>query len=137
MNTESFINDYNILDYMKYVPVKIQKVMELEGALRPDFNSRSSVYAHISDPVKRDDDDVQYALLAIFPQHGVMRLGDINPETMMFEDYTPYRPALYTRADNHVVNGVSVPAEQFDRLKTLDEVLAIEGISVKRELFPE
>ena len=126
---------------MPHIPVQVQKVLELEleGAYRPDFKCPSSVYAHISNPVKKDGQDTQYAMLAIFPQHGIMHLGDINPKTKMFEDYDPDigKFALYTRAGNHVVNRVSVPSEQLNRLKTLDEVLAINGISVKRELIPE
>jgi len=77
--------------------------------------------------------------LARFPQHGIMYLGSINPETMMFEYYDPAmnNPASYTRAGNQVVNQVSVPSKQLKNLETLEEVLGIEGISVKRELIPE
>ena len=124
---------------MPYIDVRIEKVLELEGALRPDF-SPSSVYAHISKPVERDGQNVQYAILALFPQHGIMDLGDINPETRVFEYYDSKMrnsPALYKRAGNHVVNQVSVPSEQLVKLKTLDEVLGIGGISVKRELIPQ
>ena len=121
-----------------YIPVEIQKVLELEGALRSDFMCATSVYAHISKPVKKDGTDVQYALMAIFPQHGIMHLGDINRDTKFFEHYDPAMrdSALYERADNHVVRKVMVPTEQLNRLRTLDEVLAIEGISIKRELVP-
>jgi len=124
---------------MALIPVKVEKVLELKGADRPDLNCPSSVYAHISTPVKKDGQDIQYAMLAIFPQHGIMHLGNINPETKMFEHYDPNRHALalYTRAGNHVVNQVSVPTDQLEKLKTLEEVLSIEGISVKRELIPE
>lgn len=123
----------------KHIPVEVKKVMELEGAYRPDFNCLSSVYAHISKPVRKDGQDIQYAMLAIFPQHGVMDLGDINPNTRMFEFYDPRKInfAPYTRADNGVVNKVSVPLDSMEKLKTIDEVLGIEGISVKRELTPE
>ncbi|NQU98563.1 hypothetical protein HQ533_03780 [Candidatus Woesearchaeota archaeon] len=121
------------------IPVQVQKVLELKGAYRLHPKSPSSIYAHISVPVKQDGQDVQYAMLAIFPQHGVMHLGEINPKTKMFENYDPkmHTLALYTRAENNVVNQVSVPSELFERLKTIDEVLDIEGISVKRELIPE
>ena len=96
---------------MPLVPVQIEKVLELEGASRPDFNSSTSVYLHVSKPVKKDGQEVQYAMLAIFPQHGIMHLGDINPETRFFEHYDPEMRnfALYKRAENHVVNQVSVP----------------------------
>lgn len=122
---------------MSHIPVQIQKVMELKGAYRPDFNCPSSIYAHISKPVKRDGEDVQYAMLDIFPEHGVMYLGGIDPKTKMFNFFDPSNPALYTRAGNHIVNQVSVPIEQLKKLPTLEEVLGIEDISVKRELIPE
>ena len=67
------------------IPTPIQKVLELQGAYRPDFNCLSSIYAHISNPVIREKgQEIQYAMLAIFPQHGIMHLGNINPETRMF-----------------------------------------------------
>jgi hypothetical protein len=128
------------------IPVQIQKVLELEGVYSMDRASPTSVYAHISKPVKRGAEDVQYAMLAIFPRHGFMNLGEIDPETRVFEHYDPdgvrkfgigTPNALYVRAGNHVVNEVSVPHEQIDRLKTMDEVLGIDGIFVKRELIPE
>ena len=123
---------------MAYIPIQVQRVLELKGAYA-DFNCPSSVYAHISNPVKKDGLNVQYAMLAIFPQHGIMHLGDINPKTKMFEHYDTEMPtlALYKRASNHVVNQVSVHIEQIKRLKTLEEVLSINGISIKRELIPE
>ncbi len=120
------------------IHVEIEKVLELVGAYRPDFNCPASVYAHVSKPVKKDGEDVQYAMLAIFPQHGIMHLGEINAETRMFGNYDPNWKdlALYTKSSNHVVNQVSVPSKQFDKLKTLDDVLGIPGISVKRTLIP-
>ena len=124
---------------MSYKPFQIERVIKLEGAYRKDFNCKSSVYAYISKPVKRDGQYVKYAMLVISPQHGVMCLGDINSETKMFEDYDPkiLTLALYTRANNQVVNQVFVPSKQLKKLKTLDDVLAIKGISVKIELIPE
>lgn len=121
------------------IPVQVQKVLELEGVYEPQFNGEASVYAHISKPVKKNGQDVQYAMLAISPQHGIMYLGNINPETKKFEYYDPKRHifAWYARANNHVINQVSVPSEQLEKLKTLEEVLGIEGISVKRELIPK
>ncbi|PIN94077.1 hypothetical protein COU54_00425 [Candidatus Pacearchaeota archaeon CG10_big_fil_rev_8_21_14_0_10_31_24] len=125
------------LNYSNF-SVEIQRVLELEGALSSDFKCATSVYAHISKPEKKDGTDVQYALMAIFPQHRIMHLGDINRDTKFFEHYdsTMRDFALYERADNHVVRKVRVPIEQLNRLRTLDEVLAIEGISIKRELVP-
>lgn len=137
---------------MSHITVQIEKVLELVDTNRdpncPDSVSihfskpvkrPTSVYAHVSKPVKRDGQDVQYVMLAISPQHGIMYLGEINPETRMFEHYDPEMrdPALYTRAGNHVVNQVSVSGEQLSKLKTLDEVLGIQGIFVRRRLTPE
>jgi len=124
---------------MAHIPIEIQKVLELKGACRPDFRCPSSIYAHVSNPVKKDKQDIQYAMLAIFPEHGIMHLGDINPETKMFEYYDSNmrRFTFYTRAENNVINQVSVPSEQLNKLKTLDEILAIDGISIKRELIPK
>ncbi|MBU0466249.1 MAG: hypothetical protein KJ718_03080 [Nanoarchaeota archaeon] len=119
------------------IPLEVQRVLELEGAFRLDFMCACSVYEHISKPVKKDGQDVQYAMLAIFPQHGTRHLGEINSKTRMFEHYDMNTLALYTRVGNHVVNKVSVPTEQLEKLKTLEEVLSIKGISAKRELIPE
>ena len=44
---------------MPVVPVQIERVLELEGAYRPDFNCPSPVYAHISKPVNKDGRDVK------------------------------------------------------------------------------
>ena len=123
---------------MSHIPVQIEKVMELEGVYGPNSNYSSSVYAHVSMPLKKEGQSVQYVMIAIFPRHGTMPLGDINPVTKRFEHYDPdmNNLALYTRADNHVVTQVSIPVQQLERLKTLDDVLAIEGISIKRELIP-
>lgn len=133
---------------MTHVPLQIEKVLELDGAHNPTFNAPAPVFAHISKPIKpegRTNQDelfaqqpifVQYAILATNPQNEVMRLGEIDPETRAFEEYDPDGPAPYTRAGNHVVNQVYVPPGQMSRLKTLDEVLEIEGISIIRELFP-
>ena len=124
---------------MPYISIEIQKVLELEGAIRPDFNCPTSLYAHISKPVKRNrNEEVQYALIAIFPQHGIMELGEINPATRVFRGYDPRGIDLsfYERASNNVIKEIKVLGNQVRGLKTLDEVLAIEGISVKRELIP-
>ncbi len=121
------------------IPVQIEKVLELTGAIRPYPKSPASVYAHISKPVQDKFKQVQYAMMALLPQHGVMHLGNINPETMMFEHFDPdlRTPAMYKLADNQVVEQVSVHLNQMEPLKTLEEVLRIPGISIKRELIPE
>ena len=122
-----------------YIPVEIEKVLELKGALRPDFNCPTSIYAHVSRPVKKEGRDVQYVLMAIFPQHGMMNLGTIKPNTQMFEKYSLEMGdfAFYERANNHVVKRVLVPTEQLNRLPILEDILRIPGISIKRELIPK
>ena len=121
---------------MRSIPVTIEKVLELKGVYR-SFNFPSFVYAHISTPVSIQGQCVQYALLATAPQHGIMLLGEIDPLTNCFEHYDAKGPyAVYTRAGNGVVNQVSVPREQLTRLKTLEEILCIDGISVTRTLVP-
>tara|TARA_Y100000310_G_scaffold127479_1_gene126607 strand:+ start:2866 stop:3234 length:369 start_codon:yes stop_codon:yes gene_type:complete len=117
-----------------HVNVGVEKVMELRGT-----PNHGSVYAHISKPINNDGGKVQYAMIAYFPQHGVMHLGNINPETREFELYDPdmTQIAFYERAGNHVVAEVSVPVDQLDKVKTLEDVLEIEGIRVERELFPK
>lgn len=120
-------------------PLDIQKVLELTGAIHPDYPCNTSVYAHVSYPISLSDKKSQaYACLAIFPQHGIMNLGNIDPKTKRFEGFNGKQTqiATYTRARNHVIKRVSIPAEQREKLKTLDEVLAIEGITIKRELIP-
>ncbi len=121
-----------------YIPVEIRRVLELEGAFRPDFNCPVFIYAHISEPVKKDGIDVQYALMAICPQHGMMDLGDINPKTRMFKTYDPQmiNSSFYERVSNHVVKRVMILSDQLNKLRTLDDVLATKEISVKRELIP-
>lgn len=121
------------------VPVKIEKVLEIEGARDPILKEGRFVYAHISTPTEVEGKPVQYALIAGFPQHGTARLGNIDPETKVFKWLTqePFPQAFYERASNHVIQEMRVPAGQLDQLKTVDEVLAIEGIKVRRELIPE
>lgn len=123
-----------------YIRVKIQKVLELAGALTPNILQHgtyclTSVYAHISKPAKKDGIDVQYALIARFPRNGSMELGNINPDTRIFEEFSQ-EPSFYERAENGVVKEVNVLADQLRKLRTLDDVLAIRGISVERELIP-
>ncbi len=128
-----------------YAPVDIEKVLELGDVIRPDFDCLSSVYAHISKPEIRSISEIlgepaqQYALLAIVPQHGIMNLGEIDPETRKFELYDSEMReyALYEIASNHVVNKIFVPSNQLDELKTLDEVLGIPGIDIIREMKPK
>lgn len=123
---------------IQQIQLEVVKVLELIGAYSPDFNCPSSIYAHVSKLIKINDVGAQYAMLAMFSHHGTMHLGDINPGTKMFEhyDFNINGAALYTRAPNHIVNVVSVPIEQVNRLKTLDKILNINGISIKRELIP-
>ena len=113
--------------------------MELEGATRSDFSCPTSIYAHVSKPVRDQGREVQYAILDIYPRSGIMNLGNINPETRVFEHFDPGQgiQAHYRRADNHVVCEVFVPVEQLRDLKTIDDVLSIPGITVKRELIPQ
>ena len=117
------------------MPIEIKKVIQLVGAFDPRYKSRTEVYAHIGKPVRDKGKEVQYAMLAIFPTNSIMRLGNINPETRMFEDISDNN-SYYERASNHVIRKVLVPTGQLPCLKTLEEVLAISGISVKRELIP-
>jgi len=120
------------------IPIEIEKVLELKGAIRSYPKGPSSIYAHISKPIDDKGEKIQYAMLAVFPQHGIMHLGNINSKTMMFENFDPNLriSAFYSRAENHVVSNIQVPSDQLEKLKKLEEVISIPGISVKRELIP-
>lgn len=120
-----------------YIPVRIQKVLQINTDPRMAGNWGPGIaYAHISQPVEDQGKMVQYALIAEFPQHGVMQLGNINPETGRFELLSPvYVP--YKRASNHVVQEVSVPARLLYELKTLDELLSNPKVRVEDEFHPD
>jgi hypothetical protein len=119
-----------------YIPVRIQKVMQINTDPRIAGNQGHGIaYAHISEPVQGKGRNIQYALIAEFPRHGVMQLGNINPETGKFEPLSP-NEAFYKRAPNHVVREVSVPVEQLNELKTLEELLSIQKVRVDREFYP-
>lgn len=121
------------------VPVKIAKVLELEGAVDPTLKGNCWVYAHVSTPAMKDGQPVQYALLARAPQHGLTQLGEINPQTREFNTYepTPAGQTFYERAGNHVIREMDVPVTQLEKLPTLDDVLAIPGLKVRREFTPQ
>ena len=124
----------------KRIAVDIEKVLELKGAIDPGTRGSMWVYAHISPPVDIGRGTAQYALLAPAPEHGIAYLGEINPETREFRTYEAIgisKPTYYERAKNRVIRQMSVPVDQLENLKTKDEVLAIPGISVGRELIPE
>jgi hypothetical protein len=121
-----------------YIPVRIQKVMQINTDSRIAGNQGHGIaYAHISEPIQDQGRNIQYALIAEFPRHGVMQLGNINPETGRFVPLSPTDDAFYKRADNHVVREVSVPVEQLNELKTLDELLSNPKVRVDDEFFPE
>lgn len=121
-----------------YKPVEIEKVLVLKGARDPIFEHATPVvYAHVSSLTSPDGKETKYALLALFPQHGVIYLGKINPRTGIFDDNElPLTRAFYERAGNNVINSISLPDDQIGKLQTLDDILNIEGITVARELVP-
>ena len=84
-----------------------------------------------------DGGETQYALLAFFPQHGVMYLGQIDPKTGVFDDNEPLIRAFYQRAGNKVICSISIPDNQRENLQALDDILKIERITVARELVPK
>jgi hypothetical protein len=64
--------------------------------------------------------------------------GEINPKTRVFKTYSSCMGncAFYKRATNGVIREVRVKPEELHRLKRLEEVLAIEGISIAKESIP-
>lgn len=127
-----------------YIPIQIEKVLELEGALinLHDTLQKCQIYAHISKPLfsHKENSKVQYVMLARMPQHGAMHLGEISQDRPhIFEYFDPdlENSAEYGRADNNIINWINVPTDQLDNLKPLEEILKIPRISVKRELIPE
>lgn len=120
-----------------YIPIEIERVMELEGALHPRLKGMGMLlYAHVSKPVNDKGRQVKYALIAPAPRHGTAELGEINPETREFQLFEPTVSAFYERATNRVIYQMSMPANELGRLKTVEEVLAIPNIMVKSQNTP-
>lgn len=120
-------------------PVAIVKVLELVGIRDTKYGFDNMwVYAHISAPARTEKGPIQYALIAGAPQHGIAYLGTINPETREFSEFNRANGArtFYDRASNNVICKMYAPAYQMNQLQTLDEILAIEGLHLRRELIP-
>ena len=130
---------------IRQIPVKIERVLELQGAsLRARYDIHNLlptiICAHVSKPVTVEGREIRYALLTqASPQQNMMELGNIDPETNIFEYLDPNRVefSTYRRAPNGVIIEANVPSSQVSSLKSLDEVLAITGISVTRESVPK
>lgn len=136
---------------MTLVALRVDRVLELRGAFREAFGfvNPAAIYAFVCNPVRGMEEapgekrtafeDAPYAFLAPAPQQGEISLGEIDPKTMMFVPYysTGAEKALYLWAQNHIVDRVIVRPEQLGRLKRLDDVIAISGISVANELIPK
>jgi len=122
----------------QHIPVEIERVLKLEGALAPHTSTPIPVYAHISKTVIDNSFETKYVLLAPFPRGGEMGLGNINPKTKVLEPYGICAGglALYERARNRVVSRVLVLPEAFEKLETLEDILGIQGISIKKEYVP-
>ena len=119
---------------MGSVLVRIEKVLELDGAIRQDLDVVELVEAHISYP--RGYKDSRYALLFMMPQGGSSNLREIDPETRLISNVVG-GPVAYFRAPNRVINEIYVLPDDIGKLRTMEEVLGIPGISVTRELFPD
>lgn len=123
------------------IPVQIEKVLEVEGVFiklgGTEIKASTFVYAHVSPLVKTSDgSEQQYALLALAPANGRAYLGEIDPETRIFTPFDQSKTAYYDRSDNNVIGEISVPADQFEKLSRLTDVLGIEGLKIRRELIP-
>ncbi len=120
------------------IPVEIERVMELEGALssKPG-NEQIVVYAHVSKPVRDRGEYKRYAILASFPQNGMTNIGEIDPATRQFQNFQPDVVVLYKRADNRVICEMNLLASELYRLKTIDDVLAIPGITMIHQNTPQ
>ena len=47
---------------MNFIPVKIEKVLELSGVYDPVFDCSHSIYAHVSEPIWEATKEIQYTL---------------------------------------------------------------------------
>ena len=117
-----------------YIPVEVDRVIEMEGIEFRGLKARC--YVHVSAPAKDHGTNKKYALIALFPQHGTMDLGDIDPKTREFSVYEENNPAFYERSANRVIKTVKVPIEQLPRFKTIEDILSIEGLKVASEGKP-
>ncbi len=115
------------------IDVEIERVIELTGLKVRGLQARC--YAHVSKPILDNGQPKRYALLGQFPQHGITYLGEINPKTLEFFQYSEI-PVFYERSSNRVIKKLRVSNEQLLRLKTIEEVLSIEGIKVASEGTP-
>ena len=124
------------MDHIYTPQIEIQRVLELHGTRDPIYeHATPRVFAYVTVPLKIDSTpEAEYALLTLFPQHGVMYLGGINPQTKIFDDNEPLIRALYEQAGNKTIRSVCLPLRHLDRLQTLDEILRIEGITIVKEL---
>jgi len=116
--------------------VSIIEVLELEGALCSEGKDKIPVYAHVTKPVKNGS---SYAILTPMFNHGVMMLGGINPNSRRFNFYENVEEyyASYETASNDVINEIRATVDQLDRLKSIDDILGIEGITIKNRSVPE
>ncbi|MDP3882415.1 MAG: hypothetical protein Q8Q31_06065 [Nanoarchaeota archaeon] len=116
-------------------PDKIEKVLVLQGATCSELKIPAPIYAYVTNSGRVGGLPLEHAYLARYESHGVLKLGMIDPTTRVFSPYsqilTPYR-----RSSNDVVNGLLVTVEEMTRLEKLENILAIPGISVVRELVP-
>ena len=126
------------MSILNSIPIEIQKVLQLAGASCSELKCPAPIYAYVSKPTENNGSKVTYVLLSRYQSHGSVRLGEINPKTRVF---TPYSFCMgdsdfYKKARNGIIQEVRISPDKLHQLKNLEEVLAIEGISIKRELVP-
>ena len=108
---------------------EIERNYLLEG-----FVSGGWLYADVTNEVEINGKRGNYALLSQGTRFGITSLGYIDTATREFKKF---EPQVNTAFDSTQSGGggrktkMYVPISQLSELKTLDEVLAIPGISIK------
>lgn len=117
-----------------YNRLKISRMIKIKGASHPLFpESPVTIEGYITTPVYREGHQTPLALLTTHAESGHIYLGEIDPTTKQFTYFDRSNNAGYLQKSNGRIFVVLVPHVQRSRLKTLDEILAIPGISEIRD----
>jgi len=121
------------------MPFDVEQVMTLKVEQEQPYRCCYIIFAHIAHPLgfPATPECPSYALLAMSPQSGVVRLGEIDPKTRNFEAFGYF--STYERDKNRVICQMNVPAEYLDKLKTIYDICKIPEVTVisKTEPFRE
>jgi len=116
-----------------------RRCLEIERSLYLDgFVSETPwLNADITREVEISGRNARYILLSQATRFGITYLGYIDPQTREFRKFDP---ELHTSFESTQAGGggrktkMYVPVTQLPDLRTLEEVLSIPGISIRREI---